>query len=143
MTDAHNAIAIAVDGQGVLHVAWAVHNRPLHYARAIRAGSLELGPVERMTGAREERVTYPQFYRLPGGDLLFVYRDGQSGSGDVLLNRYDARARRWRALHHPLVAGEGKRNAYGNPLAIDARGGWPVSWVWRDSPDGAPTHEVL
>ncbi len=143
VTDAHNAIAIAVDGRGVLHVAWAEHNRPLHYARAVRAGSLELGPTERMTGDREGRVTYPQFYRLPDGDLLCIYRDGQSGSGDVLVNRYDVRSRRWRALHHPLVAGEGKRNAYVNLLAIDARGGWHLSWVWRDSPDVASNHDVL
>ena len=143
VTDAHNAIAIAVDGRGVLHVAWAEHNRPLRYARAVRAGSLELGRTERMTGAREGRVTYPQFYRLPGGDLLCVFRDGQSGSGDVLVNRYDVRSRRWRALHHPLIAGEGKRNAYVNLLAIDARGGWHVSWVWRDSPDVASNHDVL
>ena len=143
VTDAHNAIAIAVDGRGVLHVAWAEHNRPLHYARAVRPGSLELGPPEGMTGAREGRVTYPQFYRLPGGDLLCVFRDGQSGSGDVLVNRYDRRTRRWRVLHHPLIAGEGKRNAYVNLLAIDARGGWHVSWVWRDSPDVASNHDVL
>ena len=143
VTDAHNAIAIAVDGRGVLHVAWAEHDRPLHYARAVRPGSLELGPTERMTGAREARVTYPQFYRLRDGDLLCVYRDGQSGSGDVLVNRYDVRARRWRALHHPLIAGEGKRSAYVNLLATDARGGWHVSWVWRDSPDVASNHDVL
>ena len=34
VTDAHNAISLAVDGSGVLHVAWAEHNRALHYARA-------------------------------------------------------------------------------------------------------------
>ena len=143
VSDAHNAIAIAVDGSGVLHVAWAEHNKPLHYARAVRAGSLVLGPPERMTGEREERVTYPQFYSLPGGDLLFVYRDGQSGNGDVLLDRYDVRRRTWRVLQHPLIAGEGKRNAYLNQLAIDARGGWHLSWVWRDSPDVASNHDVL
>ena len=96
-----------------------------------------------MTGQREERVTYPQFYTLPGGDLLFVYRDGQSGRGDVLLNRYDVRRRAWRALQHPLIAGEGRRNAYVNQLAIDARGGWHLSWVWRESPDVASNHDVL
>lgn len=143
VTDAHNAIAIAVDGGGVLHVAWAEHNRALHYARAVRAGSLTLGPAERMTGQREERVTYPQFYALPNGDLLFVYRDGQSGRGDVLLDRYDVRARAWRVLEHPLIAGEGARNAYVNQLAIDARGGWHLSWVWRESPDVATNHDVL
>ena len=96
-----------------------------------------------MTGRREERVTYPQFYALPGGDLLFVYRDGQSGRGDVLLDRYDVRARAWRVLQHPLIAGEGARNAYVNQLAIDARGGWHLSWVWRESPDVATNHDVL
>ena len=143
VSDAHNAIAIAVDGSGVLHVAWAEHNKPLHYARAVRAGSLELRPPERMTGLREERVTYPQFYSLPGGDLLFVYRDGQSGNGDVLLDRYDVRRRAWRVVQHPLIAGEGKRNAYVNQLAIDARGAWHLSWVWRDSPDVASNHDVM
>jgi hypothetical protein len=143
VSDAHNAIAIAVDGSGVLHVAWAEHNKALHYARAVRAGSLVLGPPEPMTGRREERVTYPQFYSLPGGDLLFVYRDGQSGRGDVLLDRYDVRRRAWRVLQHPLIAGEGMRNAYVNQLAIDARGGWHLSWVWRDSPDVASNHDVL
>src|SRR4029078_10111614 len=67
VTDAHNAIAIAVDGSGVLHVAWAEHNKPLHYARGITPGSLELGPVQTMTGQHEERVTYPQFYALADG----------------------------------------------------------------------------
>ena len=143
VSDAHNAIAIAVDGSGVLHVAWAEHNKALHYARAVRAGSLVLGPPEHMTGLREERVTYPQFYSLRSGDLLFVYRDGQSGNGDVLLDRYDVRRRAWRVVQHPLIAGEGKRNAYVNQLAIDARGGWHLSWVWRDSPDVASNHDVL
>ena len=143
VTDAHNAISLAVDGSGVLHVAWAVHNKALHYARAVAPGSLTLGAPMSMTGVREEQVTYPQFYSLPGGDLLFVYRDGRSGSGDVLLDRYDVKSREWRVLHHPLIAGEGQRNAYVNQLAIDARGGWHVSWVWRESPDVATNHDVM
>jgi hypothetical protein len=75
--------------------------------------------------------------------LLFVYRDGRSGSGDVLLDRYDVRTGKWRVLAHPLIAGEGRRNAYVNQLAIDARGGWHVSWVWRESPDVATNHDVM
>lgn len=143
VTDAHNAISLAVDGSGVLHVAWAVHNKALHYARAVAPGSLTLGAPMAMTGVREEQVTYPQFYALRGGDLLFVYRDGRSGSGDVLVDRYDVTSREWRVLHHPLIAGEGRRNAYVNQLAIDARGGWHVSWVWRESPDVATNHDVM
>jgi hypothetical protein len=143
VTDAHNAIAIAVDGRGVLHVAWAEHGRQLHYARAAEPGSLRLGASIAMTGQHEAQVTYPQFYALRGGDLLFVYRDGQSGRGDVMVNRWDTRTRRWTALAHPLISGEGERNAYVNVLAVDARGGWHLSWCWRETPDVATNHDVL
>jgi hypothetical protein len=143
VTDAHNAIVLAVDGAGVLHVAWAEHARALHYARGTSAESLELGPSVAMTGEHEAQVTYPQFYALRGGDLLFVYRDGRSGKGDVMLNRWDVRRHAWRARAHPLISGEGARNAYVNTLAIDARGGWHLSWCWRESPDVASNHDVL
>jgi hypothetical protein len=96
-----------------------------------------------MTGAREAEVTYPQFTLLPDGGLLFLYRDGSSGRGDVLLNRYDAAGRTWRAVAHPLIDGEGERNAYPNPLMIDARGGWHISWVWRETPDVATNHDLM
>jgi hypothetical protein len=143
VADAHNAISLGVDGAGVLHVAWDEHNGPLRYARAVRAGSLELAPPSTMTGARESRVTYPQFHRLRNGDLLFVYRDGQSGKGDVMLNRWDVRRGRWSAVQHPLVDGEGARNAYVNGLAVDATGGWHLTWCWRETPDVATNHDVL
>ena len=143
VTDAHNAIAIAVDGRGVLHVAWAEHARALHYARGVQPGSLELGASESMTGQHEARVTYPQFYLLRGGDLLFIYRDGQSGRGDMMLNRWSVKAGAWSAVTHPLISGEGERNAYVNLLAIDTKGGWHLTWCWRESPDVATNHDVL
>ena len=61
----------------------------------------------------------------------------------MLLNRYDVRRGTWRVLQHPLIAGEGQRNAYPNQLAVDARGGWHLSWVWRESPDVASNHDVM
>ena len=73
--DAHNSISIAVDGAGVLHVSWDHHCDPLRYCRGVSAGSLELTEKMPMTGKHEEKVTYPEFYNLPDGDLLFLYRD--------------------------------------------------------------------
>ncbi len=77
---------------------------PCTYARAVRPGSLDLGPSEPMTGQHEKQVTYPQFYLMRGGDLVFVYRDGQSGRGDVMLSRWNGRT--WSAVAHPLISGE-------------------------------------
>src|SRR5207253_2464266 len=85
--DAHNAISIMVDGAGVLHVAWDHHNNRLHYARSTAPGSLELDGETSMIGRGEDSVTYPEFHRLANGDLLFFYRDGGSGNGNLVMNR--------------------------------------------------------
>ncbi len=140
--DAHNAISIGVDGSGVIHVSWDHHNHPLRYARGVAPGSLELTDKLPMTGRHEAQVTYPQFYRLADGDLLFLYRDGASGRGDAMLNRYSVKTGEWKAVQHPLISGEGRRNPYLNTMAVDARGGVHVSWVWRESPDVASNHDL-
>ena len=61
VTDGHNVISMAVDGNGVLHVAFDHHGHPLRYARGVAPGSLELGEKEQMVGSGEEDVTYPSF----------------------------------------------------------------------------------
>jgi hypothetical protein len=140
--DAHNAISLGVDGRGVLHMVWDLHNQAIHYVRSRTPGSLEMTEPLTMTGNKEVQATYPQFYTLLDGDLLFVYREGSSGDGDVMLNRYDVQTDKWQAVARPLIDGEGRRNAYVNPMAIDSKGGWHVSWIWRESPDVASNHDV-
>jgi hypothetical protein len=139
--DAHNSISIMVDGAGVLHVAWDHHNDPLRYARAVAPGSLQLGEKQVMTGRDEAAVSYPEFHRLPDGNLLFLYRDGGSGRGNLVVNRYDAKTGGWTRLHDNLVSGEGRRNAYWQAY-VDDRGTVHLSWVWRESPDVASNHDM-
>lgn len=139
--DAHNSISIAVDGDGFLHMAWNHHASPLQYCRSVRPGSLELEPMMAMVGNSEERVTYPEFYSLPNGNLLFLYRDGVSGGGNLVINRYDLKTRRWSRVQDKLIDGEGQRNAY-SQMAVDARGTIHLSWVWRESPDVATNHDM-
>ena len=140
--DAHNCISLAVDGEGRLHVAWDHHGGALKYARGIEPGGLELGEPEPMTGRHEDRVTYPEFYDLPGGDLLFLYRSGGSGRGDTLLSRYELESRRWTPVAHPLISGEGQRNAYTNQIAIDHLGRWHLSWNWRETGGVQTNHDL-
>jgi len=73
---------------------------------------------------------------MPGGDLIFMFRNGASGNGDLVLNYYDCKAKQWSQRHANLIAGEGKRNAYWQGT-VDSKGVIHLSWVWRESPDVA------
>lgn len=143
--DAHNTIALGLDGAGALHVAWGHHNVPLNYARAPAAATA--APVifdapTAMVGRNETRVTYPQFFRLPDGDLLFTFRDGGSGNGNLVLNRYSPTSRTWRRVQENLLDGQGERSAY--PTAcVDDAGTLHLAWTWRETPDVASNHDLL
>ena len=139
--NAHNSISIAVDGAGYVHLAWNNHNTKLNYSRGIKPGSLEMGPAPPMIGSLENKVTYPEFYSLPNGDLLFFYRDGASGNGNLVLNRYDTQTGKWNRIQDNLIDGENTRNAYPQ-IAVDAGGVIHISWVWRESPDVATNHDL-
>jgi rhamnogalacturonyl hydrolase YesR len=140
-TDAHRSISIMVDGGGYLHVSWNHHNNGLHYCRSVRPGSLELGAEMPMTGKKEQRVSYPEFYRLANGNLLFFYRDGSSGNGDLMLDRYDWKKQRWTQVQDGWVNGEGQRNAYWQ-MTTDKQGVIHLSWVWRETGDVATNHDL-
>jgi len=140
-TDAHKSISIIVDGAGFLHVAWGQHNNPLNYAKGILPGELNLGPKLEMTGKAEGKLSYPEFYRMPDGDLLFLYRDGGSGNGNLLINKYSTKTGNWQTLQDNLINGEGKRNAYWQ-MTVDGQGAIHLSWVWRETPDVASNHDM-
>lgn len=139
--DAHNCISIMVDGAGFLHVAWDHHGNKLNYAKSVSAGSLELTAKVSMTGMNEDKVTYPEFYQLENGNLLFFYRDGASGKGNLVLNKYELKTKQWKQLHTNLIDGEMKRNAYWQTY-VDSKGTIHLSWVWRESPDVASNHDM-
>lgn len=139
--DAHNIISIMVDGDGFLHVAFDHHGHPLNYARSIAPESLTLGDKLPMIGTHENNVTYPEFYRLADGNLIFVYRAGRSGGGDMVMNRYDRKTRQWERVQTVLLDGERQRNAYWQ-LYVDRLGTIHLSWVWRETANVASNHDL-
>lgn len=130
--DGHNVISIGVDGDGYLHASFDHHGSPLHYAKGIAPGSLQLGDMRSMTGIDEGNVTYPEFYTLSNGDLLFVYRSGASGRGNMAINRYDLKSGNWVRVQDSLVDGEEQRSPYWQ-VYIDGNDVIHVSWVWRET----------
>ncbi|WP_233603835.1 BNR repeat-containing protein [Pedobacter sp. KBW01] len=140
-TDAHKSISIMVDGDGFLHLAWGQHNNNLNYAKSVAAGSLTMGDKTPMVSAKENKVSYPEFYKLANGDLLFFYRDGGSGNGNLMINRYSLKTQKWTRVQDGMIDGEGQRNAYWQ-VAVDQAGTIHLSWVWRESSDVASNHDL-
>lgn len=142
--DSHNYLTMTLDDGGFLHLSGDMHAVPLKYFRSTKP----LDPstferVDKMTGVREDRVTYPKFLRGPANELLFTYRDGGSGDGNQIYNVYDPGTRKWRRLlDQPLTDGEGERNAYFDGPVKGPDGWFHLAWVWRESPDAATNHDL-
>ena len=132
VSDAHNVISMMIDGKGYIHISFDHHGNKLNYCRSVKPESLILGDKEAMIGDNENDVTYPEFYKLPCGDLLFAYRSGASGRGNLVLNRYILKEKRWVRVQDVLIDGENKRNAYWQ-LYVDKSGIIHISWVWRET----------
>lgn len=139
--DAHCSISIMIDGDGYLHIAWNHHNSKLLYCKSEKPESLDLLKPEFMIGENEDFVTYPEFYSFPGGDLFFLYRDGSSGNGNIVINRYHTSAHTWSRVHTGFIDGEKERNAYWQ-ACVDDNGTFHISWVWRESSDVSSNHDM-
>lgn len=139
--DAHKSISIAVDGNGIIHLAWNHHATRLKYIQIEWKETIKISKKLSMTGKKEFFVTYPEFYHLRNGDLLFFYRHGFSGKGNLILNRYNHETRKWQNISKNLIHGEGKRNAYWQ-LAIDKNDNIHISWCWRETGNVASNHDL-
>lgn len=139
--DAHNSISLAVDGEGFLHLSWDQHNTRLRYTKSLKPLSLELGDELTMTGQQEERVTYPEFHNLPNGNLLFFYRSGESGRGNMVINLYDVKTSAWIQVQNNLLDGKNTSSAYWQ-ATVDRNGSIYLSWVWRETWDVETNHDM-
>ncbi|WP_370176650.1 BNR repeat-containing protein [Sphingobium abikonense] len=134
--DAHNALAVAIDDAGTVHIAGNMHASPLVYARG-PLDDLNAVRLQPMLGRNEASATYPQFMHDDAGNLLFLYRDGMSGNGSWLLNIWnDGKWQRIGALFADRDA-EGPVNAYPTAFVKDGSGRFHVAVVWRRTPDVA------
>jgi hypothetical protein len=97
----------------------------------------------KMIGENESRCTYPHFMTTRENELLFHYRDGGSGNGNEIYNRYDCTTKKWtRLLDTPLTDGQGAMNAYQSQPTLLKDGWYHVYWVWRDTPDCSTNHDL-
>ena len=141
--DSHNYITMAVDRDGQLHVSGNMHCVKLIYFRTQKAGDITTLKRLPMTGKAENRATYPKFLTDLNGELIFNYRDGGSGNGKRIYNKYDPDNSSWsRLLDKPLFDGQGLINAYPIGPVRGPDGMFHVVWVWRETPDCATNHHL-
>ncbi len=147
LSDGHDTISFGIDGDGVIHMSWGMHGDAFHYSKTA-ASVLNSDPITfgadlgTMTGGgNESGTTYPQFYRLPDGNLLYLFRTGGSGNGDTKINRYDTGSDTWSRVQTPLIdgyvsgGGYPSVNAYTNTMVLDAQGNLQLTWCWRTGSD--------
>jgi len=142
--DSHNYITMAIDDDGFLHLSGDMHNVPLIYFRTERPRDITtFQKIPSMVGRDETRITYPRFFRGPGGEFIYTYRQGGSGNGEQVYNVYDHQSQTWRRLlDQPLVTGEGKMNAYLQGPSRGPDGYWHLVWIWRDTYDCSTNHTL-
>jgi hypothetical protein len=131
--DSHNNWSMAQDADGYLHISGNHHNHALRYARSTNPRNITAWTAAPMVGTNEGSVTYPQFVRT-GGDLLFFYREGIAGTGNVLVNRYNTATKTWTRLHNPLIdAVASGESPYLHYLGLGADNSIHLTVIWRDS----------
>jgi hypothetical protein len=142
--DSHNYLTLTADDDGHLHLSGDMHAVPLNYFRTTRPwDAATFQRIASMTGTNESRCTYPQFFRGASNELIFTYRDGGSGNGNQIYNRYDLKTKTWRRLiDQPLTDGEGQRNAYFDGPVKGPDGWYHLAWVWRETPDAVSNHDL-
>jgi len=160
ITDAHDIVAIAVDGNGQMHMSWGMHNNSLNYVISSNSvlGSSFAPAFVTQTAANNptlfsqlgsiNQVTYPAFYYAPNGNALFTYRDaasssgGGSGNGNTFVAQYNpsgvtSGSTPYNAFSTTEIwdGGDTSVNAYPNSMTVDPGGNLLASWTWRYTPD--------
>lgn len=137
LDDAHNCASLGYDADGTIHLAYDHHNSGLRYRRSKRPRSIAAWTGEvAMTGAHEDRLSYPGFVPMPkGGPLLFLYRDGKAASGALRVKTWSAKRKAWTDHPEPILSGAGQRpwtsSPYWNHPAVAPNGTLHLSFVWR------------
>lgn len=144
--DSHNYVAMAVDKQGYIHVSGNMHVNPLVYFRSEKPFDISsMLELNKMTGINEEDVTYPKFFYNNEGDLLYSYRSGSCGNGNILVKRFLPETMEWELyLKEALFEGiepNDDRAAY-HQFVKDSEGNFHFLWIWRWTPMVETSHQI-
>ncbi|MEY7851916.1 BNR-4 repeat-containing protein [Natrarchaeobius sp. A-rgal3] len=135
--DGHWTPGVGIGPNGHVFINYNTRNSPIRWRRSESPEDISsFGPEQvGMTGQNESSVTYLEFTRLRDGTLLAGYREGASGIGNWMLNRWDPDAEAWEPLQHPLIDGEEAFNSYMWNLIQSDDGTLHYFFNWRETWD--------
>lgn len=142
--DGHNVIVLGIDSLGYIHVSGNHHETPLRYARSNSPLDISAWTAGAMVGADENSVTYPAFVNAPDGSLLFFYRNGASGAGDLFMNRLtNPGAGTWSRASMLLSGAPTGESPYPDRYAVGADGSIHITGCWRGSGFASTNNDVF
>ena len=166
--DDHDIVAMAVDGNGDMHLSWGMHNIPLNYAISNVVSGTTFAPsfttqtasnnptlFSEFTADGISQATYPEFYYIPksdgtpSGNLVFDYRNaasatgGGSGNGNTYFGTYNASNSSFTSPAEILDGGITSVNGYQNRLTYDSHGNLLMTWTWRSTPNFQSNNNIL
>ena len=142
--DTHNYISMIVDNEGYLHISGNMHKHPIKYWRSKNPNDIsEIQEIHYMVGKEENSTTYPEFLRTIDGEILFHYRQGESGSGYEVYNIWRPNIMSWeRFLDTPMIDGKGLRNAYMRGPVKGPDNYYHLLWMWRENANCETNHTL-
>lgn len=143
--DAHNKVEVAFDKNGIIHLIGNLHgNKLVYFKSASPYDPRTLEKVDVMVDkAVEQKMTYPEFFKDPDGELILKYRDGSSGNGRWFYSKWNAEAGRWAHLHETvLLSGEDIRGIYPYGPVIGPDGYAHMTITWRETPIASSNHDL-
>lgn len=142
--DSHNYITMAVDSVGNLHVSGNMHGGPIKYWKT--STPRQISSLQKISSlvdpALESSVTYPIFMKDKAGNMIYNYRNGESGSGQVYFNKFDPVSNTWSALLQTdlfdgLAYSPDRSSYFSLTPTPNADGYYEMTWMWRDTYDVA------
>ena len=111
--DSHNTISIGISkGDGVLHLAFDTHavennymmstvgflNDPSKFTVSNFYGSYKSDYLGTYGSTWQRMITYPRFLSLLNGDMIFEFRQGNSGCANNLFYYYTSATHTWKEI---------------------------------------------
>jgi putative BNR repeat neuraminidase len=140
--DAHQAISMGIDANGICHLAFGAHNSSLLLTRS-RSDRLGDGFTE--LTQHHSLATYPMFLRVAGGELILLSRRGRHFDGEILVDRLSP-ALDWQSDSEPLLNGSGSPwpcGPYLNTPVVTPEGNVFLFVVWRLRPEATSAGAVV